>query len=761
MDKSQIPVLKFLFKDTFRALNEALNIKPGYEVQEFATANDMAAFLTNQPGALIVASLKSRDDLIQIATFMKVVKKVAREAVVKVVVVNFSNDRNFEKAFSKVGIQDVVEPGINTKALKFKIDFWTKSLSVQMKAEASKHQSRVLKNSEQSKAPEKPKSEASSVNFIDPLDLEDDIWLLKQNNDARMVLSKWLIHLMGPSPYVGQWVELSRGAWRFDLKESEEEMFLSGQGSWFFTGEQKPEFIWKENIWLISGRVFELLYKDGDVIHSRFKAKDKNLTICKNSVFAKTKEKLILQSFDKELVFSREEEEGENLEGKSSTDKLNAGKMSGKNSTDHLVGKSLSGKNKTDNLGGGALSGKSSPEEHQEEPLAGKMGTDHLGGSPLAGKTQNKADQSHDLSGEVNSTDQVNYDHLEQKTSTSKEKTHWANSNLYQEETGTADFGIKSESKMSGPLSGKSSTDDLGGLYSGKNQSGARDSQDSEMEASLTNKKSGPLSGKSSTDDLGGLYSGKNQSGARDSQDSEMEASLTNKKSGPLSGKSSTDDLGGLYSGKNNSRAQETDQEAGSHESALIARKKKNFEDNSKHESLNALDPKKSSPTPEHLGHKPPLVAKKPIIKEGGAESNVLPLERPGSPNALKLLLDDEEDEIVDDAKVTSEMVYQGKTINCSLDDHFEGQIIFATKGQTIPKNSVVGLKMTFTLLDKETHLTMEGQVTEVQDVGEGMSYVTVSISKQNITAFDSFMKLFENRQKKLNDFLNKARGIA
>ena len=137
MSNIAIPVIQFLFKAEFKSLDEALRLNPNYEVEAYSSASDLATYLSTIPAGLVIASLIDKNDLIQIATFMKLQKKVAKAAVVKVVVINFSNDRNFEKAISKLGILDVVEPSTNTKALKFKLDFWMKSLSAQVKQNPS------------------------------------------------------------------------------------------------------------------------------------------------------------------------------------------------------------------------------------------------------------------------------------------------------------------------------------------------------------------------------------------------------------------------------------------------------------------------------------------------------------------------------------------------------------------------------------------------------------------------------------------------
>ena len=533
MSNTSIPVIKFLFREDLKVLGDALNIGPGFEVQDIANSNDLSTYLSTVPAGLVVTSLYDRNDLIQIATFMKLGKKIAKDCAIKIVVFNFSKDRNFEKAIAKLGILDLVETNVNTKALKFKIDFWMKSLSAQVKNSAAANAQKI-KTLDANKNVEK-KNEAvvaaSGINWLDPLEVEDDIWILKQDSDCKKVLSKWLVRLLGPSPYVGQWTELKSGLWRFDLKETERNLYLSNEGEWYFTGDQKPDFVWKENVWLISGDNFDLYFKDSSGRHSRLNCHSKVISVCKNSMFAKTKESIIIESLDKELVFKREAEKLEDLEGKNKTDQLDHG--------------NLEGKNKTEEIDGG----------------------------PLSGKTKTAADKSGNLSGKTKGEEAINHENLEQKSSTGKEKSHWNNKNSYEEEPAKDPLGVKAEKHRDGEnlerenkdqehrkhyknhndaekyeageignnLSGKSSTDELPSHYGQKEKS-----------KGLKEKEANDLDGKSSTDKIPSHY-GRSSGDPAKTPEEKSRAEKENSKgfkereANDLDGKSSTDKIASHY----------------------------------------------------------------------------------------------------------------------------------------------------------------------------------------------------------------------
>lgn len=547
---SSIPVIKFMFRAELKVMTDALNIQPHYELEDVSSANDLATYLSTTSAGLVIASLKDKNDLIQIATFLKISKKVAKDTVVKLVVLNFSGDKQYEKAIAKLGIQDLIEPGINTKALKFKIDFWMKSLNVQIRNNASAAALKTVKANENAKAAENKKTnENPALSWLEPLDLENDVWLTKHDNDVKKVLSKWLIRLIGPSPYVGQWVEVKASHWRFDFKESEKELFISGGGAWFFQGEMRPEFVWKENIWLITGDNFDLYYKDENQIVSRLKSKDKNLTVCKNSLFAKTKEQLIIDSFDKELVFKREAEQLDDLEGKNKTDKIDGGPLSGKNKTSENIDGNLSGKTE----GEEALN----RENHVQKTETEKRS------SHWNGKNTNTNPEGDDFAGPKSDGPNRGAD-LERERKDLEHQKYYKNHNeaqKYEAVEAKERQAKEAEEKSSGKghMSGKSSTDGLEKNY---------DNSKSDKEKKELAAKEKELSGKSDTDKLKSHYGQK--------ENSEREAK--EKEAKDLDGKSSTDKLDSHYGKPKDARAakekEEKDKEKESKTKEFAAKEK-------------------------------------------------------------------------------------------------------------------------------------------------------------------------------------------
>ena len=717
MSTVSIPVLKFLFRQDFKVLNDALALSPSYEVEEFPSAIDLATYLSTIPAGLVISSLIEKEDLIQIATLVKTLKKSAPTTAVKIVVINFSGDKQFEKAIAKLGIQDMVEPAVNTKALKFKLDFWMKSLQGQIKNNPNVNLQN--KTNEAAKTQEKKAPEVSQLpSWKDPLELEEDIWILKQEADCKKVLSKWLIRLLGPSPYVGQWTDVKNNLWRFDIKSDDKEMYVSGTGAWFYHGEQKPDFVWKENVWLISGENFDLFYKDETQVHSRLKSKDKVLTIAKNSMFAKTKEQIIIESCDKELVFKKGADALNDLEGKGKTDQLNGGPLSGKNKTSYLDRSNLSG------------------EVNPEDAL---LSTD-----PLIQKSQTEKQAGH-LKGKVSNQDIQKEDHqgpgpegfrdgeeLGLNRNGTDHKKYYKNHNEAEKYEGEAKEherqGFKQEG--SGPLSGKSSTDKLDGFY---------DNSNSNNEKAPRENKERELAGKSETDKLKSHYDSLLDGAAPESKDSSRAS-----KDYPASIEKESNSKGG------------TDKLASHYKSET---KKENSAPN-----------KDADPYADLFGSSKESKTARPAVpneikpdldfSNSFEEERVISLAKARDERIKQSSVEEMElAEACADAKVTSVLTQNKLKIDCKLDDFFEDTIIMTTN-QNVSSSEKVQLDMVFKYLGSETKLLLEANVVSVDDDGEGNNYVSIQVPQVKIGEVDTFMKLYQARQNKVNFFMNKVKGF-
>ena len=366
---SSFPIIKFLFRKPWPVLTESMSFQPVLEAEEIPSVNEVVTFLSmsDQPMGLIITAVYDKNDLLQMANLQKMAKKVLPQTTLKIVMINFSMDKTLETAANKIGIKDIIDSGINTKALRFKLDFLIKALSTAPKVAPANEPIKKAEAVENVK-----KSSEHLPQFVEPLDCVDDIWCLNNETDAKKILGRWVIKFKGPGPYAAQWVDHAKGVWRFEFKKEVRDSFIMGDGDWFFKGDQKPDFIWKENLWLFTGETFELYYQEGTDFFKRVTLKNKILTVPKNSDYAKNKKNSILESFDQDLIIKKDSHLASQLESiEGETSKIS--NLSGKTKTDKIQNELLEGKLKTDKLGGELLQGKFAPNEVSDGKLTQKL----------------------------------------------------------------------------------------------------------------------------------------------------------------------------------------------------------------------------------------------------------------------------------------------------------------------------------------------------------------------------------------------------
>ncbi len=764
---SNVNIVKFLFRTEVKVLNDALNLKTPYESKSYEDADQLLKSISENSGTIIISSLKDKNDLIQIATFAKLAKKIAKNAVFKIMVMNFSGDRNFEKAIARLGISDFIELNVQSKALRFKIDFVMKTVAGQMRqlppvgaAPSQKSQGK------EDGAPADKKYPDHVPLWTDGIDCEDDIWLLKTEQDCKKVLSKWLVKFMGPSPYVASWADSGTpGVWRFDFKD-ENQVFVSSEGAWFFKGDQKPDFIWSENNWLFTGMSYELFFKAGDKIIHRLKSQDRVLTIAKNSVYAKTKTQKIIDSFNKEVVIKRD---AEGDAGEESIDK------------DAEFYQNLQGKGKTDNLKSGPLAGKGKTSNINHANLAGNLGTSHLNTDPM-GMNLNPGDNN------------LSSDPLSQAaTKNQKHPSFWEGElESSEEDLGGNLDGPASEALREGQdLSMEPGSAKVNKFYKNHNEAEKYDAKDighaltKDGVADNLHGKTDPQFGKKDDGDLSGEGSSGRVKGRLTSPNLKKEHNDEEKGKDPYGGRSSTDKIDGHLSSANSDKKQkdvsdkkhpalergDAEKQNGAGKSSTDKinghlfsppQEKKDAEASGKTGPGKSLDelaktePNLGAPSKNKLAR--PAAASSEIADD--LPDNVLPFTgKDEDPFGFEEELPKDLEEAVQSAKVLCFLSQGDKKVECKLDDYFDESIMFSTQSNGLEADAPVFLTLNFNYLNKDTILKFDGILNAIETDDEGTHYLTVEINPENEAVFKSFMKLYQSRQKNINLFMKTAKG--
>ncbi len=518
---TDIVLVKYLFKEDWGPLEDVVgkNANQFGNVFDVTSEKELLSVIEASPATLVIASVAGKDQLSAVINFLKTHRRVVKESNIKFSVVNFLNNKQVEAALMKMGCQEVMEPTMRDKALKFKIDFWKKSLSVSQKKEA---EMKVTLAAKQVETGDKGAGPVNPISWIEALKCVDDMWLIKSQQDVKKVLTRWMVKMVGPSPFVAQWIEVpgQRGVWKFTFKEVIRDTFHSADGDWIFKGEQKPEFVWKENLWMVSGINFQLYYQDENEIISRFRASPQAVEVSKNSSYALSRERAIVESFDQEILVKKglkiddtktqieEDKKGDgvltqDLTGqkplethyKNSVEQEipDAPEEHKKLKVDSATAARLKGKSSTDNLGSGQYDGdvdeslknakkerKHASEADRLDDADGNAGTEDVGLSKYKGKLEHShTERKSDYGGE-SETDDLGPDHWSNKEAgqapaprTPKERAEREKLAPHEKRT-TAPVQERSfeEKAQGGSYGGAGETDDLGSSHYSNKEKG-------------------------------------------------------------------------------------------------------------------------------------------------------------------------------------------------------------------------------------------------------------------------------------------------
>ncbi|MES2528788.1 MAG: hypothetical protein V4598_17010 [Bdellovibrionota bacterium] len=792
--ETKISIIQFLFSYNWKVLSDSLGANPALVAHRFSNASDILKFCSTEENCLVIANISSKDDLIQLATFVKTSRRSLKGTVIKIVVVNATENKQFERAINKIGSIEILEPSVNVKALRFKMDFWMKA----MRGQAKKLGAMSQKTLEQTTALEGA-ADSKTVKILPPLDCESDIWILSRETDCKKIISRWMVKLMGPSPYVATWNDVpgKPNVWAFQIKKSFQDMFISGEGTWFFKGDQKPEFNWQENRWMFTGENLELFFHDTKE-YSRLKIENRGLTLTGNSLFAKTKESLITDSFNKDLVFKNEAEllKGQSLDFENEGDL--GGNIQGKVKEKSEAGKGyLEGKIKDQEVSAkGNLEGKIKDQEVSAKGnLSGKVkDKEEQASGPMSGKLTGKEDSQNDLKGKLKDKEEEKKGHLSGKLTPEEVKaaeqkkhaqtnddisTSW-NGKVAQEKSAekeekdhkqhndkiAANYGgkvAKEEYDKSGSpdLRGKSdSADRLNSNWGGKNTSDSLQTDGLSAPGNEGVKEGSLLDLKKSEHEHQTHYKNHNEA-TKYEADETRKNQYQNEDGSDLGGKTSTDKLA-THLGRKNSqladgkeapekkRSPFADMPKGKAEkisSHFVGSKRKPVE--KKNKSGLDFDLDSDSQSQESSD---PIDELEMLELDSADADNVLPFFEKSKES-------DDVEKLTAPSIMTSFIVQNGQKYECSMDDYFDSNVILVCKGEGLTNSVKAVLDIKLDYKSDQAQINCECMVMSIDQDGNGGFFVTVEVSPEDARKFDKLMNLLKSRQENIDTFLMKVKG--
>lgn len=302
MDRISLALLGLSGVDSAYELGEHYKAQEDFDVIETDDYEVLGKILDESGQGIVLLKVNDKKTLSEALVFLKKHKEQIRLGIVKVLALLFIKNRKVKKNLKDLGCHDVLDHDVMKSRLAIrKIDYIAKNIK-------SKIDSLKAEKGVPHSTGEEEGEESNCFKYVDPLDFEGDVWIVKDRADNRLVRGEFLLRMVGPSPFVGNWHELENQSsdvkmWKFMLRDEDNKSFIADNGAWYFTGS-KPDFDWTDSRWIFSSSAPHLyFYTNKNVTYSRLKYKDGCVIICENSEFATTKEDKIMELCDIKYKF--------------------------------------------------------------------------------------------------------------------------------------------------------------------------------------------------------------------------------------------------------------------------------------------------------------------------------------------------------------------------------------------------------------------------------------------------------------------------
>jgi hypothetical protein len=696
--------------------------KEGYYVEFIDSVAEANQYLATERHGILIFEVKTKLDLQNSVAILKAQRKAIKSGTIKPACILHVKNKKVEKILAKYGCQDLLDDDITSKTLSFKVDCWSRGL----KALLHKQEKEFELKKSRAKAQEVAKEVKSDFKLVEPLELKSDIWLLKANSDYKKILRRWLLRVLGPSPYVGNWVELEPQpgdripTWKFVTK-NDDGQFILEDGAWFFSGS-KPEFDWQVKRWNFSSEAPHLYFYTQDAqVFSRFKFELGVVKIAENSQYALTKEQMILESCDNKFNIEGDEakdEESANIEGDSETDKL-GGQLEGEaGDSEGDLGGHMSGKLRGgEDDGGGHYEGSGSTDKLDHGPLSGKGYTDQLSRDPLSGqlKPQTKAAEGSNRS-ELSEEDDGGHYGGEASTN-----------NIPQDPSALDNpFSRGAKEFQENVPSSRTPLDN-----------GVKDGSRYGRETHLHNKSLEAKTGKELWDDSQKKPVGTVEQ-VEDVDRDDLDVLAKNTIIGAPKVK-------GSVTSANPSED-----------------KKKSYVDARVSEMEDALGGGLTDSVDPIVGSEAQLSEDKKTQSTDTVIGEAVEQEDKSDLSTMFSAEADVDTESGDLKVILKQSTKAGNDITfiCSFEDFYEDELVVVAPKDSLKEGSEVKAKVSLAYGGKKVVVYAQGSIEEIEEYNEKKEMLVVSIEKIDSSLYQDFMSLYQDRQKNIDDFMVKAKGL-
>ncbi|MDH5581246.1 MAG: hypothetical protein OEY33_05020, partial [Bdellovibrionales bacterium] len=369
-----------LFSDLVRSLESKNDDKVNIKV--FSQLTEIVNFVKANGNAIILIEVRTNREIKVLSTILKKIGPYFKKSYLRVACSYHHPQDKYISKFQKGGVAFYTERFSDTNYFKKRLEgVFNKLTTYGSKSSTAKQ------------------SKNKIIQYVEPLGMKDDVWIVKDEKLFKVVLGKFIVKLMGPGPFVLNWEKVRPSkeypllkCWTWNQNHKNTELFPE-DGIWHFCGDKlPPQYDSNLEQWVFTGNQLALYLKTNNKIIKKFYTTKDNVIIAENSKEGQGRIELIYQSIYGEQSFKKEASTiGGNEEGSGNTESMALGNLSGEGSASDNLEKNW----------GGDVSG----SEKQDGHLSGESETDDLGAYYKGNVKKKKYDPSDEEDDEFNLDD--------------------------------------------------------------------------------------------------------------------------------------------------------------------------------------------------------------------------------------------------------------------------------------------------------------------------------------------------------------------